>query len=512
MGGARVRVGRTVITVQFDATAMHAYWSDPGPTRWNALRWRIFPGAVPRKLVTECSRDQVRDGPDGTLVPPPGRDGYGWQLQGIDGDTMLREFVGYDRELVADDVYACAFTTSPDDEWRRKGYSLDDLADSCDFKRIGPHDLLGQNPAALRWAERAPIVKSCDSTAAIGRARSDAITVYRRRFNPAEQSAMLASPEGGHRLAAAILDGLHGFRHRNLYAELLNEVGRGDRLAYLALAKDATRDLRAAGIKVAGPSWATGDFEAIDWQTFTQPDGGNVADIVLSVPMRTTLAADTNYSRIPRPRTIGVVVHSTRGGGRREVEFTATVNWFATPDAGVSAHLVVGLPPFEEVNRSVPDDFQAFHARELNASHLGIELCQPGSADGFTDFQYRAAGEAIRLWAEKYHFPIVRVMDQNQPGLIGHEDSAAGKRDGKSDPGPRLDWARLISIATGGSTPVATPDTATALRDECYADAARLQAKSARWTALGYPQTAQLVTTSMEAFKTAIGPIGKGER
>jgi hypothetical protein len=254
-------------TPLLDAVSFHAYWSDAGLTPWNALRYRSFPDPGRPRFVTECARDQVRDGPGGTLIPPPGRDGYGWERQGIDGDAMLAELAAFDAQLRADGVYAVAFTTSADDEWRRKGFSLDALADRCDFTNIGPHDLLGTNPAALAWAARAPIVKSCDQTAALRVARADAWRLYRRRFAPAEQDDMLARGDAD-RLVAAIVEGLAGYRHPRLYVELLNEVGAGRREQYVALARAAVPLLRAVALRVAGPSWGTGDYGADDWAAF----------------------------------------------------------------------------------------------------------------------------------------------------------------------------------------------------------------------------------------------------
>ena len=37
-------------------------------------------------------------------------------------------------------------------------------------------------------------------------------------------------------------------------------------------------------------------------------------------------------------------------------------------------------------------------------------------------------------------------MTQTKKGLIGHEDSEQGERDGKSDPGPKFDWNHCLAL------------------------------------------------------------------
>lgn len=188
------------------------------------------------------------------------------------------------------------------------------------------------------------------------------------------------------------------------------------------------------------------------------PQEAPVTDIKLSVPMRDATAHADNFARAKRPKTLGVVIHTTRGGtSSAEKDYSATINWLKNPDAGVSAHLVVGAGRFSEVARCVPDDEIAFHARELNGTHLGIEIAQPEKDSAISDFQYRAAAEAVTLWAARYGFPVRRVLDQAQAGIIGHEDSAAGKRDGKSDPGPVFDWPRFLALAGAGDGTVTGP-------------------------------------------------------
>jgi hypothetical protein len=516
----------------FDAVALHAYWSTVGPTRWNGLRWRLFapPGVL--RLVTECGRDKVRDGPNGTYLPSDQGENNGWQAQGLSGDQFLAELAAYDAELRADGVYGVVFTTSPDDEWSRKGFSLDDLADRCHgLTNLGPHDLEGRSPQALAWAAVAPIVKSVDQTAAIRRARPDAITVYRRRFGPAEQDAILDRCDAA-RVVGAVVEGLAGFRHPRLHVELLNEVGKGRRDQYLALCRVVVPQLRAIGLRVAGPSWATGDYEQEDWNAFVPtapnpPKEPPVSDVALSVPTRVSHAADGNWGMgEPFGPCKGVVIHSTGGSGRTlEAEYIGAVNWFTSPEAGVSAHRIVGAGKMAEVCTSVHDHEKAYHAREpSNTNRRGIELAHPDGWDQvqYADFQYEAAGELIARWKmadEKrgWNWPI-RLLSRveavaDAPGLVFHRDLPAGITDGRRDPTPPMDGAKLIAAATrwyaaisggGGMPPTPTkppPADPTALHDRVYALAQQLQDTAAGFEAGGMPHGAAYVRTQGEAIK-----------
>lgn len=241
----------------------------------------------------------------------------------------------------------------------------------------------------------------------------------------------------------------------------------------------------------------------ITWLSPSAPEV-TVPDISLSVPTSTALANPANYSHGPRAKTMGVVIHTTRGGAASlAAEYAGTVAWFQNPAAQVSAHLVVGPA---SVARCVHDADVAWHARSANATHLGIEICQPTIATPITGFQYRAAAEACRLWAAAHGFPLQRVWTITQPGLVGHEDSEPGKIDGKTDPGPQFDWPKFLALCKGGTM----PDDPNALRDQTYALGEQLQKLGPTWRAAGYPQTAEYVENQGNAIKKTM-VIQKGE-
>jgi N-acetyl-anhydromuramyl-L-alanine amidase AmpD len=208
-----------------------------------------------------------------------------------------------------------------------------------------------------------------------------------------------------------------------------------------------------------------------DWRP---PAEGGAGDIALSVPTETAIASPANYGP-NRARTIGVVLHTTRGGGAPEDEYDATVAWFQNPAAGVSAHLVVGSPAPDRVARCVHDEHTAWHATDANADHLGIEICQSHDGDPISDFAYEAAAEACREWSKKYGFPLVRSRSREVPGLVGHEDLQAEK----SDPGWAFDWDRFLALCTGAAP--APPDEVAALRDQVWAIADRLEQLGQVW-------------------------------
>ncbi len=150
-----------------------------------------------------------------------------------------------------------------------------------------------------------------------------------------------------------------------------------------------------------------------------------------------------------RPKTLGVVLHSTRGGtASAATDYEATINWFVNPNSQVSAHVVIGP---QRVCRMVDDADQAWHAEEHNATHLGMEIAQPKIDTPFSDFQYEAAAILVREWCAKYNLPLKHVTDSSERGMIGHEETAQGRRVGKTDPGPRFDWPRFVSLLVEGS-------------------------------------------------------------
>lgn len=132
--------------------------------------------------------------------------------------------------------------------------------------RLGPHAIL-PTEEAVAWARVAPVVKSLDRTAALQQAAPAALRVFRRYWSEADQDAILTARDAD-RVVREIVAALDGYRHPNLYVEVLNEVPSGRRDQYVALLRLVVPRLHAALVKVAGPSWSTGAYEQVDWDAF----------------------------------------------------------------------------------------------------------------------------------------------------------------------------------------------------------------------------------------------------
>lgn len=144
----------------------------------------------------------------------------------------------------------------------------------------------------------------------------------------------------------------------------------------------------------------------------------------------------------PRASTTGVVIHATRSGQRPPwdlaMEFSSTISWFSNPQAQVSAHAVVG--GYGEVGFPIDADVVGWHDPSTNATHLGIEVCQPTYDHPYTERQYGATAALVREWAWFYGFAMDRVH------IVGHEETPSGSSQGKSDPGYCWSWDHFMAM------------------------------------------------------------------
>lgn len=132
-------------------------------------------------------------------------------------------------------------------------------------------------------------------------------------------------------------------------------------------------------------------------------------------------------------------MHSTRGGtGDPEREFQATLNWFANPAAGVSAHIVIAADG--RIAECVDPALEAWHARAENGRRLGIEICQARLGDPITDEQLRSAAWWLKRMSARFGFPLTEAA------LPEHRDTPSGRGDGKSDIGAPYTFARLAQF------------------------------------------------------------------
>jgi len=147
-----------------------------------------------------------------------------------------------------------------------------------------------------------------------------------------------------------------------------------------------------------------------------------------------------------------VVIHSTRSG-RSEPTWTdgreaqATINWFLSPNSQASAHWVISAT---EKIRMVKDSNRSWHAKEFSHVAYGIELTQPLPNTPYTEGHYRNLVEVCRDYVAT-GVPIRHVGRISQlaaEGFTGHEETAQGVQDGKSDPGPPFDWDKFMAMLT----------------------------------------------------------------
>ena len=187
-----------------------------------------------------------------------------------------------------------------------------------------------------------------------------------------------------------------------------------------------------AGRTIPGVAWITADDVGpieppAQWPP-VQPPADTDEPTVISRP-------SPNHGG-PRSRTVGCVIHSTRGAApTAQLEFKGTLNWFSNPASQVSAHIVIG--PDGTIAEVVDPDLVAWHAGVHNSSYLGIELTQPRLGDSITDSQYHSCAWWLKKMSKRYGFPL-------EPGnLPEHRQTPQGVSVGKTDVSLPYSYAQL---------------------------------------------------------------------
>lgn len=143
-------------------------------------------------------------------------------------------------------------------------------------------------------------------------------------------------------------------------------------------------------------------------------------------------AHPNNYTRANRPRSNNItriVIHVTEGS------FSSAVNWFANPNAGVSAHYVIrSRDGF--IAQCVSDLNIAYHAGNwsINQSAIGIEHeAYSNNPSWYTNALYNRSARLVAHLCGRYNIPI------NRNRIIGHNEVVA-----TTCPGQYWWWAEFM--------------------------------------------------------------------
>ncbi|HMN37021.1 MAG TPA: N-acetylmuramoyl-L-alanine amidase [Hyphomicrobium sp.] len=141
-----------------------------------------------------------------------------------------------------------------------------------------------------------------------------------------------------------------------------------------------------------------------------------------------------------RPRL--VVLHYT---GMASAQ--SAIDWLVRADSGVSCHYVIDERG--EIVQLVPEVLRAWHAgvsswrgeTDINSYSIGIEIHNPGHADGYPSFPRDQVAAVIALTRD-----ICERHGIDQRDVVGHSDVAVSR---KIDPGEKFPWARLARHGVG---------------------------------------------------------------
>jgi len=126
--------------------------------------------------------------------------------------------------------------------------------------KLAPH-IQQYSDAAKRWVAQGkpPAVKSINDLAPLRDAPEGALRIYRVYVgdNNLDRGFVFK----------AIMDGLGGYRHPNLYVEPVNMINQWDS-GGIDFFADLGARFREQGIKVAGPTWGDGQPEPSVWQAW----------------------------------------------------------------------------------------------------------------------------------------------------------------------------------------------------------------------------------------------------
>lgn len=127
------------------------------------------------------------------------------------------------------------------------------------------------------------------------------------------------------------------------------------------------------------------------------------------------------------------------------------IDWLSRPESKVSAHYVVDVDG--RITQLVSEQLRAWHAgvsswageTDINSLSIGIEIQNPGHADGYHPFAARQMAAVAALSAD-----IIRRHGIKPARVLAHSDVAPLR---KIDPGEKFDWSLLARRGVGHWVP-----------------------------------------------------------
>ena len=150
-----------------------------------------------------------------------------------------------------------------------------------------------------------------------------------------------------------------------------------------------------------------------------------------------------------------ILIHSTRGNNTMELQYQATKNWQMSP-TNIGERDMQGNPLWGSMSSrivshegqhcvTVPDDYYpTYSAGHMDPIAISFELAQPNNQTPYTEACLeRATIETAKLCL-KHHIPPVVLPyvsgdNHEAPGIARHDQSANGRKWGKTDPGQLFD-------------------------------------------------------------------------
>jgi len=156
----------------------------------------------------------------------------------------------------------------------------------------------------------------------------------------------------------------------------------------------------------------------------------------------------------------GVMIHATRGGSLNPThdDGPGTENWALHPEnkGAYWDELIFRKDGTRVISTNWDTEFPKWTAGYGSGGtwaasdyYIQIEVSQSHIDQPYHENSIDSLAESVAEKSVKYDFPIVRIpyleqMGVPPRGICTHEDSANGRKLGKSDPGPKFPWGSFL--------------------------------------------------------------------